>query len=49
MVSLDDRDLQLLEFHKIREILAGFTSFSASHQLALEISPVSDGKNSPCV
>ena len=39
---MDDRDLELLEFHKIREILAGFTSFSASHQLALEISPVSD-------
>jgi DNA mismatch repair protein MutS2 len=39
---LDDRDLELLEFHKIREILAGFTSFSASRQLALGLRPLSD-------
>jgi len=39
---LGDRDLELLEFHKIREILAGFASFSASQQLALDLSPLSD-------
>jgi DNA mismatch repair protein MutS2 len=39
---LGDRDLELLEFHKIREILAGFTSFSASRQLALDLRPLSD-------
>jgi DNA mismatch repair protein MutS2 len=42
MATLDERDLELLEFHKIREILAGFTSFSASRQLALDLSPLSD-------
>jgi len=39
---LGDRDLQLLEFHKIREILAGFTSFSISRELALDLTPLSD-------
>jgi DNA mismatch repair protein MutS2 len=39
---LDDRDLELLEFHKIREILAGFTLFSASRELALNLVPLSD-------
>ncbi|MFP3898517.1 MAG: endonuclease MutS2 [Dehalococcoidia bacterium] len=39
---MDDRDLELLEFNKIREILAGFTSFSASGQLARELAPLSD-------
>jgi DNA mismatch repair protein MutS2 len=39
---LGDRDLELLEFHKIREILAGFTSFSASRELALDLTPFSD-------
>jgi DNA mismatch repair protein MutS2 len=39
---LGDRDLELLEFHKIREILAGFTSFSASRELALDLAPLSN-------
>lgn len=39
---MGDRDLGLLEFHKIREILAGFTSFSASRELALDLTPLSD-------
>jgi len=39
---LGDRDLALLEFHKIREILAGFTSFSASRELALDLTPLLD-------
>jgi DNA mismatch repair protein MutS2 len=39
---LDDRNLELLEFHKIREILAGFTSFSTSRELALGLAPLSD-------
>ncbi|MBE0431336.1 MAG: endonuclease MutS2 [Dehalococcoidia bacterium] len=39
---MDQRDLELLEFHKIREILAGFTSFSASRQLALDLLPLAD-------
>jgi DNA mismatch repair protein MutS2 len=39
---LGDRNLELLEFHKIREILAGFTSFSASRELALGLAPLPD-------
>jgi DNA mismatch repair protein MutS2 len=39
---LGDRDLELLELHKIREILAGFTSFSTSRELALNLTPLSD-------
>jgi DNA mismatch repair protein MutS2 len=39
---LGDRDLELLEFHKIREIVAGFTSFSASRELALALAPLPD-------
>jgi DNA mismatch repair protein MutS2 len=41
---LGDRDLELLEFHKIREILAGFTSFSASQELALNLTPLVDAE-----
>jgi len=39
---VDDKSLEILEFPRIREILAGFTAFSASHELALEIQPLSD-------
>ncbi|HXZ29873.1 MAG TPA: endonuclease MutS2 [Dehalococcoidia bacterium] len=41
---MSNRDLALLEFHKIREILAGFTSFSTSRELALNLTPLSDGE-----
>ncbi len=39
---MGDRDLELLEFHKVRETLAGFTSFSASRELALNLVPLLD-------
>lgn len=39
---MDGKDLELLEFHKVREILAGFTSFSVSRELALKLVPLSD-------
>ena len=39
---MGDRNLELLEFHKIREILAGYTSFSASRELALDLVPLSN-------
>jgi len=39
---MGDRNLELLEFHKIREILAGFTSFSASRELAVDLAPLSN-------
>ena len=41
-VALADRDLELLEFRKIREILAGYASFSASRELALSIAPLTN-------
>ena len=39
---MDDKSLEILEFPRIREILAGFTSFSASRELAIDIQPLSD-------
>ena len=39
---MDDKSLEILEFHRVREILAEFTAFSASHELALDIQPLSD-------
>lgn len=36
---MDATSLELLEFPKVREILASFTSFPASHKLALELMP----------
>ena len=32
---MDEKSLEMLEFHRIREILGGFTSFPASRELAL--------------
>lgn len=39
---MDTKSLEMLEFHKVREILAGYTSFPASHELALALKPSSD-------
>ena len=39
---MDDKSLEILEFHRVREILAGFTSFSASRELAINLHPISD-------
>jgi DNA mismatch repair protein MutS2 len=39
---MDDKSLEMLEFPKIREILAGFTSFSASRELAFALKPLHD-------
>ena len=36
---MDDKSLEMLEFPKVREILASYTSFSASKQLALSLQP----------
>jgi len=36
---MDNSSLEMLEFSRIREILAGFTSFSASRELALSLQP----------
>ena len=39
---MDSKSLDMLEFHRIREIFSGFTSFSVSHVLALNLQPLSD-------
>ena len=39
---MDEKSLEMLEFPKAREILAGFTSFSASRHLALNLQPSSN-------
>ena len=39
---MDQTSLELLEFSKVREILAGFTFFSASRELALNLMPSSE-------
>jgi DNA mismatch repair protein MutS2 len=36
---LDDKSLAMLEFHRVREILADYTSFPASRELALNLQP----------
>jgi DNA mismatch repair protein MutS2 len=39
---MDNKDLELLEFPRIREMLAGYCSFSISHEAALVIMPSND-------
>lgn len=39
---MDRKSLHTLEFHKVRAILAGYTSFSAGEALALALTPSSD-------
>jgi DNA mismatch repair protein MutS2 len=39
---MDQKSLEMLEFPRIREILAGYTSFSASRELAMNLLPLYD-------
>jgi DNA mismatch repair protein MutS2 len=39
---MDNKDLELLEFPRIREIVAGYTSFSLSHSAAMAMEPSPD-------
>src|SRR4030042_593439 len=39
---MDDKSLEMLEFPHIREILADYTSFSASRVLAMSLQPLQD-------
>jgi DNA mismatch repair protein MutS2 len=39
---VDEKSIEMLEFPKVREILAGFTSFSASRDMALNLQPSTD-------
>src|SRR5690625_3503799 len=40
--GMDQRTLRLLEFHKVKEVLAGFTTFSAGRELALALLPTAN-------
>ena len=39
---MDEKTLEMLEFHRVRETLAGFTSFPASEELALGLPCLTD-------
>ena len=39
---MDNKSLEILEFPRILGMLAGFTSFSASRELAATLKPLSD-------
>jgi DNA mismatch repair protein MutS2 len=39
---MDSKSLEILEFPRVREILAGFTSFSAAKELSLNLTPSTD-------
>jgi len=39
---MDEKSLEMLEFPKIREILAEYTSFSASRELVMNLKPLQD-------
>jgi len=41
---LDDRTLEMLEFPRVRERLANYTSFPAGHELALALKPTSNAE-----
>ena len=40
---MDEKSLEILEFPQIKAILAGYTSFSASRELALGLKPLTEG------
>jgi DNA mismatch repair protein MutS2 len=42
MKLMDEKSLEMLEFPKIREILADYTSFTASRELAMNLKPLQD-------
>src|SRR5438034_471289 len=41
-VMMDSHTLELLEFHKVRELLAGYTPCSLGKELALQLEPSTD-------
>jgi len=41
---VDEKSLEMLEFHRVRQIIAGFTSLSASRELALGLEPLPDAE-----
>lgn len=41
-VTMDAHTLELLEFHKVRELLAGYAACSLGKELALQVEPLTD-------
>jgi DNA mismatch repair protein MutS2 len=41
-VTMDAHTLELLEFHKVRELLAGYAASSLGKELALQVEPLAD-------
>lgn len=41
---MDNKSLEMLEFPHIKELLAGYTSFSTSHELAINLQPHSNSE-----
>ena len=39
---MDHKSLELIEFPKVRELIAGYASFDAGKDLALQIEPLAD-------
>ncbi len=39
---MDEKSLEILEFSEVKKILAGYTSFSISKDLVLNLKPISD-------
>jgi len=39
---MDNKSLEMLEFPRIREIIAGYTTFVVSHELAMQLEPCTD-------
>ena len=39
---MDNKSLEMLEFPRIREIIAGYTTFAVSHELAMNLEPRTD-------
>ncbi|MBI2832502.1 MAG: endonuclease MutS2 [Chloroflexi bacterium] len=39
---MDEKSLEMLEFPRVKEILAGYTSFSLSREMAMKLQPLTD-------
>ncbi len=39
---MKDKSLEMLEFPRVKEILAGYTSFAISREMALALKPSTD-------
>ena len=39
---MDEKSLEILEFPEVKKIVAGYTSFSISNEIVLDLKPLSD-------